>query len=93
MSLVGIVEGTGGRVLRNSSGVLGGSMLGLTFLHASTKLELVAGVATSVEKRRVAEARDRKVDVARRNMVEVGLDRSGSQVGEKMEREEMSKRA
>ena len=72
--------------MRNSRGVLGGSILGLTFLHASTNEELVVGVATSVEKRRVA-ARERKVDVARRNMVTVGLDRSGSQVGEKMKRE------
>lgn len=73
----------GGRGFMNASGVFGGSRLGLTFFHASTKLESAAGVATSVERRRLAVARDTRVDVARRNMATVGLDRSASQVGER----------
>lgn len=68
-----------------ATGVLGGSRLGLTLFQASTKEESVTGVATSVEKRRVATAREKREDVARRNMVVVGLDRSGSQVGERNE--------
>lgn len=69
----------------NSRGVLGGSTLGLTFFHASSKLEpAAAGAPTSVENLRVlAAARATRDDVARRNMTTVGLDRSVSQVGER----------
>jgi hypothetical protein len=51
--------------------------LGLTFLQASWKAESAAGVATSVENLRVAAARERKVDVARRNMVNVRVGSLG----------------
>lgn len=78
-----MVFGVGGRGFMNASGVLGGSRLGLTFFQASTNLEFSTGVATSVENRRAAAARASKVDVARRNMATIGLDRSASQVGER----------
>ena len=57
-------------------GVLGGSMFGLTFFHASTKLESAAGAAgRSDENRRDAAPRRgrRRRDVARRNMVREGV--------------------
>ena len=76
MSLVGIEAGVAGRGCIYAEGVLGGSMLGTTFFHASTKLESAVGAAgRSVEKHRDLAARrgrPRRV-VARRNMAaEVG---------------------
>lgn len=65
-------EGVGGRGFMKESGVLGGSMLGSTFFHASTKLESTVGEAgRSVEKERVLAARKDRPSrlVARRNMM------------------------
>ena len=64
VSFEGIEEGVGGRGFMKESGVFGGSMLGETFFHASTKAVSSAGDAAgrSVENglpRRPAAARDR----------------------------------
>lgn len=75
MSLEGSDEGTGGRGFKKERGVLGGSMLGLTFFHASTKLESAAAAETSVEKHRdlaaVRRGRRRRLNMA----VGVGIAR------------------
>ncbi|KAK2969258.1 hypothetical protein RJ640_028784 [Escallonia rubra] len=70
-------EGVGGRGFMKESGVLGGSMFGATFFHASTKAWSAAGAdSRSVEKGRAlgraAADRERRRAVAWRNMV--GLD-------------------
>lgn len=78
VSLVGRVEGVCGRSFMNESGVFGGSRFGLTFFHASTKLESTEGVAgTSVEKRR-RETPERRAEVARRSIAILESDRSVS---------------
>ncbi|PKI75264.1 hypothetical protein CRG98_004304 [Punica granatum] len=73
-------DGVGGRGCMKESGVLGGSILGVTFLQASTNAESAVGAAgRSVERARAearAEARTgwrRRAAVARRNMAEDGV--------------------
>ena len=60
-------------------GVFGGSMLGITFLHASVNASLLAGAAgTSLENARApAAARPRRAVLARRSIVG-GRGRVGS---------------
>ena len=69
VSLDGKVEGVGGRGFIYWIGVFGGSILGTTFFHASTKSlsPAEASVATSVEygRRMVAAAPAEKVVVDR----------------------------
>lgn len=86
------MEGAGGRDCMKESGVLGGSMLGITLLHALRKASSAAGAAAiSVEKGRQNPVdRERRRVVAWRNMLwgeETG-DSLGSQVGEKWKWEE-----
>lgn len=73
MSLVGIVEGVGGRGCIKERGVLGGSKLGIVLFHACTKAwSSACGTGASVEKgRRILMDRARSRAVALRNMSEV----------------------
>ena len=72
MNLEGIEDGVGGRGCMNERGVLGGSMLGITFFHASTNVASAAWAAgRSVEKDRalaVKMGRAKRPD-ARRNIL------------------------
>ncbi|KAK3025085.1 hypothetical protein RJ639_044964 [Escallonia herrerae] len=87
-------EGVGGRGFMKESGVLGGSMFGATFFHASTKAWSAAGAdSRSVEKGRAlgraAADRERRRAVAWRNMVGLGLiarSRRAGEIGVEMRR-------
>jgi len=89
VSLEGRAEGVGGRGFMYASGVFGGSMLGLTFFHASAKAESAAGVAGTSEERRRREAPVRREEVARRSIARLGSDRSVSLGRRERERERM----
>lgn len=62
----------------NESGVFGGSRFGLTFFHASAKLEFTTGVAGASVERRRRETPERREEVARRSMAILESDRSVS---------------
>lgn len=77
-------DGVAGLEAMNAEGVLGGSTLGIAFLHASTKLEsLEASAGRSVENGRrhlIMEARERNREPCRNIVVGLGNgDQSGLQ--------------
>lgn len=91
MSLDGIEDGVGGLGSMNERGVLGGSMLGTSFFHASTNAASAAcSAGRSAEKRRVEALIAEEVRMGRwrsfaacRNMAEEGRSSLGSRkVGE-----------